>query len=84
MANNLMYLVNRKNGASIYIGKYYPSTGWIVSKDIKEDMAHGFFEGDFGHLTQDQLLENEKTEGFENPHKSSGGIGGDDWFLKYD
>jgi hypothetical protein len=30
MANNLMYLANKRTGAKVCLAKYYPSTGWYV------------------------------------------------------
>ena len=36
MANNRMFLVNRKTGAKIYLAKYYPSTGWFGPKGLSE------------------------------------------------
>jgi len=33
MANNRMYLINRRTGKQILLAKYYPSTGWCVFHD---------------------------------------------------
>jgi hypothetical protein len=30
MANNRMYLKNRRTGAKVLLAKYYPSTGWYA------------------------------------------------------
>lgn len=33
MANNRMYLKNKRTGAQVLLAKYYPSTGWYVFHD---------------------------------------------------
>lgn len=43
MANNRMYLVNEATGEQVYIGKYYPSTGWYVdTENLSEKMDKAF------------------------------------------
>lgn len=43
MANNRMYLVNDRLGVQIFLGKYYPSTGWgITNPDIAVKINDGF------------------------------------------
>jgi len=33
MANNRMWLTNKRTGAKVLLAKYYPSTGWYVFHD---------------------------------------------------
>lgn len=40
-----MYLRNKRTGHTIYLAKYYPSTGWYVNKDAQDlydDMGETF------------------------------------------
>jgi hypothetical protein len=43
MANNRMFLVNKRTGHRLLIAKYYPSTGWSPKQDI-EPMLTNFFD----------------------------------------
>lgn len=55
MANNRMYLVNDRLGVQIYLGKYYPSTGWGVHPDVSEKINEGF-EKETGDGIPDHLI----------------------------
>lgn len=78
-----MYLVNKRTGARVYIAKYYPSTGWYTVIESHE-LDKAFDEADFGHLTDEQRVENVIHEGLGAPHKSPGGMYADEWTLEYE
>ena len=63
MANNRMYLRNKRTGDEIYIAKYYPSTGWYTFDGVAECMNEGFHKADFGHLTPEEQAQNDAHEG---------------------
>lgn len=43
MANNRMYLVNERLGIRVFIGKYYPSTGWQVrNEELEKELDEAF------------------------------------------
>lgn len=84
MANNRMYLTNKRTGSKVLLAKYYPSTGWYVF-DVNGDriakIDAAFDESDFGHLpTEDRALPwNERGA------CAWGGMdGGNDWFIEYE
>jgi hypothetical protein len=82
MANNRMYLVNKRTATRIYLAKYYPSTGWYAPEGVEERLSKGFDEADFGHLTEEQLRKNAAHIGFGVPHISRGGMWGNEWKLE--
>lgn len=85
MANNRMYLVNKRTGAKVYLAKYYPSTGWYIPKPgLEQRLADAFDQADFGHLTDEQRKANDSHVGLGVPHQSSGGMYGDEWTLEYE
>lgn len=84
MANNRMYLLNRRTGTRIYIAKYYPSTGWLPVRGVENRMLNGFDLVDFGHLTSEQRRENFQHLGLGVPHPSAGGMYGAEWELEYE
>lgn len=84
MANNRMYLVNRRTGTRIYLAKYYPSTGWYTRESIRDDLDAGFEEADFGHLTEEMQKANDAHLGLGVPFPSPAGMYGDEWALEYE
>lgn len=88
MANNRMFLVNRRTGVKIYLAKYYPSTGWMASSNIGTELSDGLERSDFGYLGNEE----------EMARRSQVGLGGepyanydpkylmlgDQWELEYD
>lgn len=71
MANNRMYLVNKKTGHRITIAKYYPSTGWYVFHDDLHAQLDAEFSGhsevsDVGNM--DWELEYEMREGIHDTY----------------
>ena len=55
MANNRMYLVNKKSKARIYLAKYYPSLGWYSNDEkLFEHLNEEFHKSDWSHLTPEQ------------------------------
>jgi hypothetical protein len=43
MANNRLYLVNKRLNERVFIGKYYPSTGWeIYHADFHQRLQAAF------------------------------------------
>lgn len=87
MANNRMYLVNRKTGAKIYLAKYYPSTGWYSGEGLTERLNDGFNKSDFGHLTpEDQVAKDAQPE-FGAPYANYDKahlMWGDQWEIEYE
>jgi len=81
MANNLMYLVNKRTGTRIIIAKFYPSTGWYTAEAIKKTLDAAFDESDFGHLTDQERREKEYQVGFGPPYAFD--PIGDEWTLEY-
>lgn len=86
MANNRMWVVNRKTGAKVLLAKYYPSTGWCVFyQDLADKLDALFHEHDFGHLSHAELAANAAHHGMGVPFTSAGGMwGATDWFLDYE
>lgn len=85
MANNRMFLVNRRTGAKVMIAKYYPSTGWFAYDGLTEKVNQAFHHHDFGHLTTAQEAANAAHHGLGVPHTSEGGMfGGADWYIDYE
>lgn len=84
MANNRMYLVNKRTGTRIYLAKYYPSSGWYPPTDIEERLSKGFDESDFGHLSGDERLTRALTFGGPPYANASDVMCGDDWELEYE
>ena len=87
MANNRMYLVNRKTGAKIYLAKYYPSTGWYGAEDLGKRMNETFDESDFGHLAPDVRAAQKAQESFGPPYANYDPeylFFGDQWELEYE
>ena len=79
MANNKMYLVNQKTGESVFIGKYYPATGWYIfdTKTLCQRMDEAFHKVDFGNVAYEEA---------QNKQISAiGGMWGDcSWCIRYD
>lgn len=45
MANNRLYFVVKRTGRKVFIGKYYPSTGWAVRNErLAEELEAAFDE----------------------------------------
>lgn len=44
MANNRMWLTNKRTGAKVLLAKYYPSTGWYPYHDDIHDKLMKLFE----------------------------------------
>lgn len=85
MANNRMFLVNKRTGTRVYLAKYYPSTGWYTDQeDLSAKLNMEFDKADFGHLTEEQRAENRAVKGFGVPHKSPGGMCGAEWEIQYE
>ena len=42
MANNRMYLVNKRTGARVFLAKYYPNTGWYTVGEISPHLDEAF------------------------------------------
>ena len=85
MANNRMFLVNRKTGAKIMLAKYYPSTGWFAYDGLTDRVNKVFDEHDFGHLSDVQKMQNAAHPGFGVPYKADGGeFGYTDWYVDYE
>lgn len=85
MANNRMFLVNRKTGARIMLAKYYPSTGWYAYDGLTDKVNEVFHKHDFGHLNEIQEAANAAHQGFGVPYPSEGGMYGDtDWYIDYE
>lgn len=88
MANNKMFLVNTRTGSRFCLGKYYPSTGWYIQRPkpecLQDELNEFFDQAEFDHLTDAQRFENDTSIGFDTPHKSGGGMYGDEWVLEYD
>lgn len=56
MANNRMFLVNDRLGARVFLGKYYPSTGWgITDPDIAQKI-NAAFEAETNEGVPDGLI----------------------------
>ncbi len=86
MANNRMYLRNKRTGYVVYLAKYYPSTGWYtVADDLEGVINEAFRVADFGHLSpQDQAICKSKF-GFGPPYSAAENVMlGDEWELAYD
>jgi hypothetical protein len=49
-----------------------------------QKVNEGFDQADFGHLTPEQREENRVAPGFSTPHKSPGGMHGEEWVLEYE
>lgn len=71
MANNRMWLVNQKDGSRVLLAKYYPSTGWYVSRPERLDEA--FNIDDFG-----------QPEWTPNMKSVNGSLGGNHWAIEYE
>jgi hypothetical protein len=82
MANNRMFLVNKRTGTRISLAKYYPSTGWYMTEGMMEAINQKFDDADFGHLTPEAREANNLKPGFGPPH-SMGGMFADEWVLEY-
>lgn len=50
MANNRMWLVNEETNQRVFIGKYYPPTGWYIKdpENLAERIDEAFQQSDFG------------------------------------
>lgn len=42
MANNRMYLFNENTGEMVYLGKYFPSTGWYYDGELQRKPMSNF------------------------------------------
>jgi len=74
-----MYLVNTRTGDKVFIGKYYPSTGWYVfdADNFVARVSEAFQRADFGDLSYEEASKNNVC--------SSGGLWGDtSWCIKYE
>lgn len=81
MANNRMYLINRRTGDKLYLAKYYPSTGWYtVQTDLENVLNETFYRADFGADSRPVLP---RFLGTSNA-VSGGGMYGDEWELEYE
>ena len=86
MANNRMFLVNRRTGARLMLAKYYPSTGWYMVKS-EGDMNDVFDEADFGYLTEEERKAKRAqflTPGRAGRPYSAAGTVGVEWELEYE
>ena len=83
MANNRMYLINKRTQARVFLAKYYPSTGWFTTDGLELKLNKAFDAADFGHLTPEERTVKEKTIGFGPPF-AAGGMYGAEWVLEYD
>lgn len=83
MANNRMYIFNKRTKQKIFVAKYYPSTGWYVDSDDLVNKLNGEFNlASFGQ-------ENWPNAGkeFSSPSRVKaveGAMGGNDWCIKYE
>ncbi len=46
MANNRMFLVNKRTGARVFLAKYYPGTGWYSAGSHVHEAIDAAFEAD--------------------------------------
>ena len=79
MANNRMYLVNRRTGDKVFIGKYYPSTGWYISDpdNFISKVSNAFHRADFGEITYEEAQRDGVC--------ANGGMWGDtSWCIQYE
>ena len=72
MANNIMWLVNRRTGSRFALAKYYPSTGWYVIGTLKE-INKAFDAEDFP-----------ASDGGNRPAHSVAGLLGDEWDVQFE
>lgn len=88
MANNRMYLFNTRTKQSVYLAKYYPSTGWYLNckgGEVEETMSNAFHQADFGELTPEQEAANARHVGFGVPFPSdSREVEGAEWEIRYE
>jgi len=84
MANNRMYLVNRRTGDRIYLAKYYPSYGWIALPDLSLEMREMFFRADFGHLPAKEQRRAQFKTHMGPPYAFSAAVEGAEWELQYE
>lgn len=87
MANNKMFLVNKRTGVKIYLAKYYPSTGWFSVQNVEANLRSGFDRSDFGHLTPTERQFQNCKLGFGPPFANyplSHLHLGDQWELEYE
>lgn len=87
MANNKMFLVNKRTGVKIYLAKYYPSTGWFSILGSEKKLDDGFDKSDFGHLTPEEQALKDGEPGF-GPFYANYPAShlhlGDQWELEYE
>lgn len=87
MANNRMYLVNRRTGVRAYLAKYYPSCGWSSWPGIDTQLNAAFEKSDFGHLSPAELDAKRKQTTFGPPYANYSANRlwfGDEWVIEYE
>ena len=79
MANNRMYLINKRTGEEVFIGRYYPEPGWYVfdPETLSQKIDEAFHKVDFGEISFDEAQRKRLS--------ASGGLFGDrSWMIKYE
>ena len=79
MANNRMWLKNKRTGDKVLLAKYFPSGGWMVS-DGEEGLS---FRMQRCFFNADKFADN--PGGILGLPLSDGGMyGGNDWLIEYE
>lgn len=77
MANNRMWLKNKRTGAQVLLAKYYPTTGWYTFHDDIHDKLDNLFEDNEPNPSQwgdnDWLIEYDQTDELPTASAESAG-----------
>lgn len=87
MANNRMYLRNKRTGACVLIAKFYPSDGWQCKGQLQARLNRAFTGSDFTPEEQrvNAAAIDKTLNPFDGPYKAqSSEANGEEWELQYE